>query len=854
MAMAMDPHVDEPQERLDDKGVDEDRRDTGEDETRTAAPAAETVGVAPAGDLPVEPTYDAEGEADAAADRARMLDELLAFHLYGHRESVEAAPSRSIPALLYAYRDLSRIRHDYPICLNGSDSAARPLAAIVDDLLATVAGDGDAGEQLKRSVYRLESHIKSLVGKEPGARLSNLWDRAEKQLLAVRRLSKKSKDLLQKDLSAARGALDIDGDLIPCNHQTAERMFQALVVSHWRRHCAAWRDELALLIQQLENMLGADFDRSEKARTPEYLRETLGRQADELDEDAMSVILRSSPKAETLPEKRRERVRKALSMMMCVKPVFDAGEHVSQDDEHVSFRVDTMVNDCEAALAEYEERARVMTEFFKSVRIARLEIANQYREPAHDKFFEAFGQTYLTPEEMALCPPVLVNLTPGSLKEPSARRLLELLGGVSPFKVLLQLDSLFEAGRSPQSNSIEVGWPTRLAGMAMALNHAYVLQAPVSNPRLLREGFLEGFDYAGPALFSVYVGPVNSDRYLSTYLRAAAAADSRSYPIIKFNPGTGSTLAEQIDVGDNAQGEEDWPMEAFRYRRANGDDGTTDVCITPADVLFCDDRFAEHFWAIPPGDWHENMVPLHEYIGMDEDTGTMQLPYIVTVDEKGVMSRVVITRQVLGAVLQCASFWRFLQESGGINNSFANKLLAEEKERLAEEKKSEIEAIEKNYVEQMDQDIGELTREIVQRIANQLMTDTGGGLGSLVMPVAATPAPTPAPTAEAAPAAPATEAVEEAVEEEEEEAPSFDDPYIDTPLCTTCNECTELNARVFAYNDNKQAYIKDAKAGPYSDLVRAAELCPVHIIHPGKPADPGEAGIDEWIKRAAKFN
>jgi ferredoxin len=88
----------------------------------------------------------------------------------------------------------------------------------------------------------------------------------------------------------------------------------------------------------------------------------------------------------------------------------------------------------------------------------------------------------------------------------------------------------------------------------------------------------------------------------------------------------------------------------------------------------------------------------------------------------------------------------------------------------------------------------------------------------------------------------------------EEEKIAIDDAYIDTPLCTSCNECTQLNGRIFVYNANKQAEIKDAAAGPFSDLVRAAELCPVHIIHPGKPKNPGEAGVDEWIKRAQRYN
>ena len=59
---------------------------------------------------------------------------------------------------------------------------------------------------------------------------------------------------------------------------------------------------------------------------------------------------------------------------------------------------------------------------------------------------------------------------------------------------------------------------------------------------------------------------------------------------------------------------------------------------------------------------------------------------------------------------------------------------------------------------------------------------------------------------------------------------------------------------MFAYDDVKQAYIKDIKAGTYRELVDAAENCPVCIIHPGKPLDPSEANLDELQKRADAFN
>ena len=102
-------------------------------------------------------------------------------------------------------------------------------------------------------------------------------------------------------------------------------------------------------------------------------------------------------------------------------------------------------------------------------------------------------------------------------------------------------------------------------------------------------------------------------------------------------------------------------------------------------------------------------------------------------------------------------------------------------------------------------------------------------------------------TAEEAAAAPEPEP-------EEEEELSFDEPWIDTAACTTCDDCISINKMMFAYNDDKQAYLKDPTAGTYEDLVRAAEICPAKCIHPGKPLNPNEPNLEELMARAAPFN
>ena len=84
-------------------------------------------------------------------------------------------------------------------------------------------------------------------------------------------------------------------------------------------------------------------------------------------------------------------------------------------------------------------------------------------------------------------------------------------------------------------------------------------------------------------------------------------------------------------------------------------------------------------------------------------------------------------------------------------------------------------------------------------------------------------------------------------------AGDYEPVWIDTPECEACDECTKINPKIFAYNDEKKAVVADPRGGPFRDIVRAAEKCTAGCIHPGTPFDPSEKDLDRLVERAAKF-
>jgi ferredoxin len=303
----------------------------------------------------------------------------------------------------------------------------------------------------------------------------------------------------------------------------------------------------------------------------------------------------------------------------------------------------------------------------------------------------------------------------------------------------------------------------------------------------------------------VYAGPANGT--LPGYLAAAAAMQSRAFPAFSYDPAAGTDLASRFSLENNPQPERDWPLERITYADPDLQAVSEETAFTFVDFVACDPRYAGHFAPVPRASWGDAMLSAHAWLDDPPTDAARGVPYVLAVDEADLLCRVVVDERLMRAAVRCRDAWRRLQELGGIHDSRTERRLAKEREAWEAEHRRET---------------------------------------------AATPAAEIVPAAADA-AAPATPATPAAAPEAAEPARNPDEAYVETVRCSTCNECTQLNPRMFAYNENKQAYLKDVKAGTYAQLVEAAESCQVSIIHPGKPWNPDEPGLAELLERAKPF-
>ena len=724
--------------------------------------------------------------------QAKQQDQLI-FHLTGRRQGdgLKAIDGLDLrPALLAPYRDLAALRHDFPLVLDqriGGHEFVRSLSGVVDGVLKDVAPRGIEGERLRRHALQLEREIRRAVDDGASGTLADLW------AMAAAKLGASEGETFEQVLSHTGGALRTEGEVVGCSHDMPAR----LITHAWHaaQHAKArhFHADLSRLVLKLSDILRAAFAHSQASRQPHHLKQSVGGpHQDQFDFAALSRIVGKGVPRSELPPARHGRLVHVLGVLESQR--FFAPADAVDDSECFGFVFDN----CAAAAKAYRDRLADVAELVKAMSIAELEVQGRYIEAEHDLFFEAFDENALTAADLARFPDYLVCIPPDCNDAPENANLMEMLSSGLPVKVLVQTSDLLEEASIGTGRFAFGVRSARLATAAMGLGGMFVLQSPSANLYALRSQIGHGLARPGPALFSVFAGSPRSASLLPPYLTAAAAMQSRAFPAFSYDAAAGGNWAARFSLENNPQPDDDWSVETIAYFDAALQRAEQRSAFTFADFVLCDTRYAAHFALVPPERWNAAMVPVADWLALDEPEAAKRVPYLLAVDSQDTLQRVIVDARLMQATRRCLLLWRRLQEHGGVHDSHAERLLAREKAAWAAEKPAE---------------------------------------------------------AVAAPAAAAEPVVAAAAAGPEPSAPvhSRDEAWIETARCPSCNECQLINDRMFGYDERKQAFIKDLAAGTYRQLVEAAESCQVAIIHPGKPRDPNEPGLEELLVRAEPF-
>ncbi len=328
-------------------------------------------------------------------------------------EGVDAIDGLGLwPAVFARYRDLTRLRYDFPLVLVDHGPGAgtiHSLSSVVDEALQEIAPQGLDGERLRKHVLRLEREVRVLLAGGTGGRLAGLWAEAGS------RVAMPGDPSSEGMLTHIAEKLLPDGEVVACDRTMPARVLHHLWQAAQQRKARAFRTTVDRLAIKLSDILRAAFIHSQAGQRPDALRASLGgTHREAFDFTLMSrLVTRNVPKDE-LPAARRRRIEAALAVLKA--QAFYPDPRLADRPaapESYCFRFD----DCAAAAAAYRERLPMLAEVVKAISIAELESDGAYVEE-HDAFFAHFDERALSADDIALFPDYLVCVPPDRADAP----------------------------------------------------------------------------------------------------------------------------------------------------------------------------------------------------------------------------------------------------------------------------------------------------------------------------------------------------------------------------------------------------------------------------------------------------
>ncbi|UCC26147.1 MAG: 2-oxoacid:acceptor oxidoreductase family protein [Gemmatimonadales bacterium] len=560
------------------------------------------------------------------------------------------------------------------------------------------------------------------------------------------------------------------------------------------------------------------------------------------------------------------------------------------------------------AIGIFEGHMRKMGDAFISLRRARKLVEGGYDKAADELFFSDFDWQQFDDDEFKLCPPILSIGGDGAMLDIGFQNLSRLMASGKPIRVLV-LDTQVYSNTGGQACTS--GFTGQVADMsawgkahhgkeevrkelgyiAIAHRGVFVHQSSQALASHLMEGVIKGLNTRRPSIFNIYTPCPVEHGLADDWAPEAAklALEARAFPFFTYDPDGGRDISDCLSLEGNPAMDATWPTYNLTFRNEEGEEVTEEYPLTIADWAFTETRFRKHFRSAGEGD--PDLVLFHEFVDLSHDEREGKRPFIWMVDGSGNRSRIVCSNEMVFLAEERLLYWHQLRELAGLDvpdsvrdtvSDALERQYQEQAAKLRAEYEAKLTELEESYPRLIARRMAEgLLAAGADRTVEDILTEAAatpglspigpvegsvsrGVNGGAASAVAAPPVEAPAGAAVApeesdggpeadAPTAEAELGVAPAQEEDEDEDLLME-PYIDSALCTSCNECTNINGQMFAYDENKQAYIKDPRAGTYAQLVQAAEKCPAAIIHPGDPLNPKEKDLEKWKKRAEPFN
>ena len=766
-----------------------------------------------------------------------------------------------VPVLLAPYLSNEELTTDYPIFLSEENEIENcSFSDFLNNTFKKTFKDKEAAILLKY-LPKIESSVRKQVSK--AGNFCSLKSAVDPALSELSKIKVNGEDGINftKDIEKFNNNLPKTGMLLGFSQQAPIHLLAHLLKYQFHQKRKTFISEIHRLKSGLQDLLAVDKGNSSKEKTFDF--------ADSLIEFKKLDTLMPESGAVPLPKKRTERI------INCIK-VLDSAENLLLNHESIiyigkalsdnpNFKWKELLKGLDVRIAPANESCSSASDGFKThitqlakligeVRIAELEIKNNYDEEIHSDYFTRFNWHYFTEEETALCPTVVLIEETQNLLGKELPHFSTLISSNKPVKVLaINKPSPFKINKNGSDSDELLSFQQELGALAISHRNAFTLQSAVHNPIHLLSGLESGLSSSAPALFHVLFSSGLNNVSSQNFLDISSAVEGRQFPLFTYN-AKDKRWGSRFDITANPQPDKNWPHYSFEVT-GKEENEKLELAFTFADFYAVNTANNKNLFIVPPSCWTEDLIPLSEYLELSSDGNPSlreklysKVPFIWLADNENTLHKAAVPYSLVIAAKERLDFWNFIQELGGVNSYHVEQAVNRTRKEMQEQKEKEIKEIENKFEKQIEEVRSSAAGEAMNKLAGILLDlDSITTLPS-VTKVSNLSSSHDTKELKSPGVLPAK------VEAVEKDTPISNEPWIESFRCTSCNECTDKYPRAFKYDSEKIAYVDDPTTITFAQMVKAAEECPAKCIHPGMPLNLNEPGLEDLIVRAKLLN
>ena len=390
----------------------------------------------------------------------------------------------------------------------------------------------------------------------------------------------------------------------------------------------------------------------------------------------------------------------------------------------------------------------------RALRVAQLELDDEYDPQVHDRFFKLFGWNEFTPEELSMLPTVISMGGDGATYDIGFGALSRLLSTSTPIKVVVLNSGAYSNTGGQASTASLTGQDSDLArfgaahkgkqedrkelGLIAAFHpNVFVVQTSAALQGHFLKNVMEYLNHNdSPAVLDVYA-PCQAENGIADAAgsrHGRMAVESRVSPVFVYDPRRASDLRGRFSLDGNPEADKDWSTNTIEYV----EDGATKLLeapLTPADFALTEGRFKKQFRRLAAD---AVGVPVHEYIDLSAADQQGKTPFVFSTDDDKKLIKLEVGQSLIHLVHNRRKYWRTLQYLSGLDAV-----------RLDADHHAELEALQRQYKELLD--ARETSIDSIARAMSELAASSNapasGGLAAALMPAAGAAAKPAAPAA-----------------------------------------------------------------------------------------------------------